>query len=245
MTQLIGQRNLQQIGKVRAELAVKRLGSRNPEERQAAATTLQHGGPRAIQALLEALRVIAIDKEFLIPPKSTREEASRIDQRSEAWSILTLNVLELVGQLHIKRAVPYLVEVMEKRMVDNAFVKSGEEMRSLVAIGGPAVPWVISSMEHAEATARRDRGRRADAATPSDVIEARAAIVLGDIGDHRAVAPLQQMLKKIEGTTEGDIFGVYFETAIKKIMRQDGFYPGMRLPPLPGVTLRPDGTKPL
>lgn len=135
--------------------------------------------------------------------------ASELIAQLEISGRLKNDVMELLGQLRAEEAVPILIRLMEERPVDNLWEKMRYDMKALVAIGSAAVPQLIESIKNAKDTAKRNWQP-----IPAYRIQVRAAIVLGMIGDERALPVLEELLRQ-----ENDML---VDLAIKQIKEKSG-----------------------
>ena len=170
-------------------LAIKQLQATDEAERQAAKKKLLELGASAIPPLLVILKDLDSHRGYIVP--DDKEEAKKLKEESLRLGQLEYDVEELLGKLHAEEAIPLLIKIMEERTAFNALEKMCPEMYALVEIGPAAVPKLIESIENAQA-----RARRLDNSMPSLPIQRRAAIVLGRIGDRRALPILERLLKE-------------------------------------------------
>lgn len=101
------------------------------------------------------------------------------------------DIMEILGRLHAREAVPLLIRIMEQREIDNLWEKLRPEMYALAAIGSEAVPGLIQSIKDADAVAKRNL----NSVSPYR-LQVRSARVLGLIGDKRALPLLRDLLKQ-------------------------------------------------
>lgn len=188
-----------------ADLAVKQLQSPKEAERQAAKETLIQLGSSAIPPLVKVLKDLVANqnRSYVIPDE---------DEEAEIQSRLQPDVYELLGRLHAEEAVPLLIKAMEERQPYKLSEYCDLDMRALVEIGPAAVPRLIESMEEAETTAEQNEHEGLQ--VTALMIKLRAGMVLGDIGDVRALP----ILEKLEKETKI----VDFWYAIQEVKKKNG-----------------------
>ncbi|MFY9570498.1 MAG: hypothetical protein WAV20_03730, partial [Blastocatellia bacterium] len=120
-----------------------------------------------------------------------------------AWR-LGENVFDVLGLIGDEQAVHLLIQIMENREFYTRLANFSGEMKALARIGSPAVPRLIEAIETAEARAwvlpyirSEPDGERRPGLVAERVaqVRARAARVLGEIGDLRALPVLEKLLQ--------------------------------------------------
>ena len=215
--------------------AIKRLCSSSEKERQTAKDEIARFGRKAIPPLLSVLEVLS-ENLLGLSPKSEGREGSDSGfllglKESKCYTDPKLNwevnsdVCELLGQLQAVEAVPILLRIMDERETINHLGAVTFDMKALVSIGDPAVPQILEFFESADLRAEsikfggpqpslevQTRYKQGHAATA----RARAAIVLAEIGDIRALPVLEQSLHlSTTGAWRPDV--PYIKEAISKI----------------------------
>jgi hypothetical protein len=95
----------------------------------------------------------ALERYLSLPVEERRGEPQKQLMGLEISGRLKNDVCELLGNLHAEEAVPMLVEIMEREEIHDLIPGMTPVMRALAAIGPPAVPRLIESVEMAEVTA--------------------------------------------------------------------------------------------
>lgn len=120
-----------------------------------------------------------------------------------AWR-LREDIFDLLGLIGDEQAVPLLIQIMENRETYTRLANFSGEMRALARVGSPAVPRLIEAIETAEDRASslpyvmsepEEELRRGLVAERVAQVRARAARVLGEIGDLRALPVLERLLQ--------------------------------------------------
>ena len=129
-------------------------------------------------------------------------------------------IYDVLGQLHAAEAVPLLVIIMEEEEIDNLFQGMSPVMRALAQIGDAAVPRLIESIDTAAVLLASRRTQealgnlvRGKGAIELGRIQLRATLVLGEIGDPRAVPALQ----RLQATTDNSFIAREASDAIDSI----------------------------
>jgi HEAT repeat protein len=142
----------------------------------------------------------------------------------------------LLGQFHAVEAVPILIAVLH-RQVEASFPRGlNRVMRSLAQIGAPAVPALIEEIENAvskapslvfrdDDTPSESGGRRSfdeknnqwDGSREVAIIRIRAALILGEIGDERALPVLEGLLHQTSKPLPLEIESAWVAHAIDRI----------------------------
>jgi PBS lyase HEAT-like repeat len=195
--------------------AIDRLCSSSEQERQIAKEQITHFGTRAIRPLISRLEELTRYSHRSIPdgdvggetelnlPSGSKEKRCYTNPKTN-WEVSSA-VCELLGRLRAVEAIPPLLKIMENEVdIGGNITAMTFEMQSLVAIGEPAVSQIIGFFESAESRAEsikfgapqpsrevQTRHRQAQAA----IMRARAAAILGEIGDVRALPVLEESLR--------------------------------------------------
>ena len=174
------------------EIQRGRLGAREPIRRYA--TSKEVEGERAYQRYRRAV----VDGDV----KKQRRAADEF-AKLEITSRLQDDACLLLGHLKAAEAIPALIEAMkhEQRFGEMPFWSL--PMRSLVQIGTPAVPSLIELIERSPDTMIREARADEDPAEADTAqklvalrvagIQKTAAMVLGEIGDARALPILEDL----------------------------------------------------
>ena len=109
------------------------------------ATGREEEGRIALENYLQSSLASTSREEF----DRTVENASRLFINSRLIS----DVLYLLGELRAEEAIPICIKIMEGRDMYRRSVGFGDEMIALCKIGSPAVPYLITEVEQAEARA--------------------------------------------------------------------------------------------
>lgn len=130
------------------------------------------------------------------------------------------DVINTLGQLGAAEAVPLLVRIMWKEQSLGATEQMNAAMEALRMIGEKAVPELIAAVETADAMVSAERREEGESSRRIDVfrLKVRGTIVLGRIGDQRALPTLESLLKQ----TDDKFLLPYVEDAIAEIKRRSG-----------------------
>lgn len=218
---------------------VEQLWSADEKERESAKALLVKLGEKSVPPLIMLLTELERDPTPRYAPgreeeakqaetdyRSLVESGRREEARDALHHLMNLkvnwrlkqDVCELLGRLKAEEATGILIESMEDWPSSESWENMNPAMSALVEIGSAAVPKIIEALETA---------RRRAAATPfadrqpSDFFvkaetakyQARSAMVLGDIGDARALS----VLESLETSTDSQWLLPYFRRAILKI----------------------------
>ncbi|MEN3331489.1 MAG: hypothetical protein V7641_854 [Blastocatellia bacterium] len=202
--------------------AIDDLWSANDEERQAAKEKLIQLGQASVQPLIDLLQDIItnptarylrgkemeaseLDERLRSLPKESRREAVRlVNQLGELvvnWRLKS-DICELLGRLRAEAAIPVLMKMMETEDSIGSEERMNPAMKALVRIGPVIFPRIIEAIETAESRAAATKFGFDH--TPSEFfiraetvkIQARAAMILGAMGDTRALPILEELLNK-------------------------------------------------
>lgn len=226
----------------RVALAVKRLQSPDDVERQAAKEEIIQIGSAAISSLLSLLEDIFRNPNKLYFATGKEIEGADAVQRWEdgiskdypsnleiGWRLRD-DAYELLGRLRAVESVPLLLRIAESRESFARFSTLTAEMRVLVEIGPPLVPLLIEEMEKAKERAasirfgdpqptqeEKTRFINGEAAK----MRARAARILGEIGDKRALPSLEKLLEQSSELDSWRPDLPFIEGAIKRIKEKN------------------------
>jgi HEAT repeat protein len=133
------------------------------------------------------------------------------------------DIYEILGRLRAAEAVPILVAIMEEEEIDNMIQGMSPVMRALAEIGSAAVPELIRSINEAKVTASdfpeprgsdiSEEARQWYLGIIQGRIELRATLVLGEIGDRRAIPALE----RLQSTSDNQFIQEQAREAIRKI----------------------------
>lgn len=163
---------------------------------------------------------------------------------------LMADIVSLLGELRAEQAVPILIEIMNRYHVTETL--GGPEVYALIQIGDAAVPLLINDLdesnirnynlsrvlygfslvvpsEHTTNPNRLPRRRNVHSGgSATNVliasIQGRVAWILGNIGDQRSIAPLQELLS---GTRDKSLKARIVE-ALAKIQKETPADSGLR-----------------
>lgn len=206
-----------------------RLQSRDASEVAEARVELAGMGDEAILPLIDLLRGLVNqnpDGASMTPAdeqqRTAREKFSK-DLDDATKSRVMNDIYEVLGHLRAAKAVPLLVSIMEKEEIDNMIQGMSPVMRSLAEIGSDAVPALIQCLEEARNTALasaslrppdlNDEARRPRVDSTEGRIQLKAILVLGQIGDKRAIPALEN----IETSTENQFTREQAREAVQTI----------------------------
>lgn len=224
----------------KAALAIKLLWSADEKEIERAKVDLIQLNESAIPGLLTLLR------DLIDNPTTPRFVTGREEEGKTLWghpldspgitdkiheviinSRLEYDIIEILGDLRAKEAIPTLVDIMEYRIKDNWLrQRMLPEMIALVKIGKPAVPALIKSIEEAEERAT-PKGSSGPGITEAELqvfirssivtSQTRAVIVLGEIGDKSALPVLEKLLEQSNDPNKAVADARYIRGAIRQI----------------------------
>lgn len=224
-------------------LAIKKLWSAEESERQSAKNALVQTGPEAVRPLMALLEDLIRhpgiryaegknERDFVklkeridrIPPDLLQERAETMKSLSNVaigWRLKS-DSCELLGRLRAEEAIPILIEAMEDEDSIDSWESMNSAMLALVEIGSAAVPEIIRSIETANERAAATPFPEGE--HPSDFFvktetaknQARAAMVLGEIGDVQALPVLEELRR----STDNGFLRPYVDRAIKTIKQK-------------------------
>ena len=228
--------------------ALRQLGASSEAGRKEAKEALKSGGEQTAQVLLPLLDWIMHDlhiagdpsldeakrhlKEALRHDPDALQAAIALDQNIEIHDRLSRDLIEVLASIGTPKAVPLFAKSLYG-LIDESTgggpVQFTPGMIGLVLAGEKAVPEVLDVFQRAEALAPFSwagypypNGAQAPALrTKAFMIRVRAAMVLGEIGDARALPVLKEFLAT-DGFGQGLFVAParYIEDAVKKIERR-------------------------
>jgi hypothetical protein len=178
-------------------------------------------GAAAYERLQEAFR-----NGDNLTAERAREEHSKLDITFR----LKGDIITLLGELKSEEALPILLRLMWRDLEVEMISKRprwNNAMKALVNMGGIAVPTLIETLERAESLANSIEYNDVQFSDGTGLtiqdqveknkrrIQTRAILVLGEIGDERALTALERMLQG-----DGDLLEnqrVYVREAIEKL----------------------------
>jgi len=220
--------------------AITQLRSGNATEREAAKEALLNEGSDAALALIAALQELSRDPKphFDLGNEVEGAEALRrydsvpVKERNPSdylsaditWRVKK-DMIDLLGRLRDKAAVPVLIELTEGELHTSQNEYLHPPMRALVEIGERAIPELVEAVEVVRGTAAaaqstccsslNDAERLPNVESQEEIMIARLAIVLGDIGDERALPILEKLFTSPRG--KHSYASHYVKSAIEKI----------------------------
>jgi HEAT repeat protein len=161
--------------------------------------------------------------------KDGAAQAYRDFSRWEITSRLREDAIFLLGALRAEEAVPLLIDIMAREEADSPLSRyEGPEMVALEQIGSAAVPMLLEVLETPAKAERAPAGNAPSTASGGWALgqhgghfeyfkaRSRAAMVLGEIGDIRALPVLQDML----ASNEDSLLAPYLKEAINRIRKR-------------------------
>ena len=220
--------------------AIDHLSAADPSDRQTAKDRIIQIGAPAIQPLIAALEdlmrhpysryAIGTTESDYVDARERAERIPRSDAKRQGEAARKLSSMiinqrlkedfcELLGRLRAEEAVAALIEAMETWSGGDSWENSNPAMEALQKIGSAAVPDIIEAVDSAKARAAIPKGE----GYPSDFFisteagknQARASMVLGEIGDARALP----VLERLENSTDSEWLLPYLRSAIAKIRK--------------------------
>jgi hypothetical protein len=224
--------------------AIKKLQSSDESERQMAKEALLQMGPSAIKPLIDYLTYVIRKAGTIYATGKSKQDFDNIretysnntttfDEKikaSKAGGDIIINqrleedVCKLLGRLQAEDAIPILIEAMEHEPSESLkWENMNPAMEALINMGSASIPRVIEAMETAES--RESAVRYADGALPSEYRiktisvrhQARAIMVLGEIGNAQSLS----VLEKLQSTTESNFLFPYLKDAIDNIKKKN------------------------
>lgn len=218
--------------------ALQLLWSLDDTARQSAKEKLVAIGAPAIPLLVSLLEDIYQQpdkKRFPLEMESTgrrkppqRDAASGATDDLEITARLTSDIVELLGRLRAVEAVPVLIKLMkEPDFVISYNWSITYTMQALIQIGSPAVPQLLDEIETESARinaaeSEQNREHREDEikvliARKVARIQNKIAIVLGEIGDERALPVLEKLLDPTRHSLLLELEADYVNEALDRI----------------------------
>lgn len=213
------------------KVLVHQLWSRDVSEEISAKVKLSKIGLRAAPHLISLLTDLAAHSALphfatnkaVERGKHFREPEAGDPREYEITWRLIYDCVDLLGDMKCAEAVPLIVQVMVEHPTMSMFESFKPDMKALVKIGEPAIEPLLDAIKNAAAIAEAveadpARAPVADATGPPAAlavrIRVRAAKVMGEIGDPRALPILEDLLKPGAPFEHGD---VSVQSAIEKI----------------------------
>lgn len=220
------------------------LWSSDHAQRRAAKRRLLKVGPDAIPVLLSLLEDIRANprkRRFATGREGEAHQALDRYQDYPPEDLYDLEITgrlkddtaELLGQLHAVDAVPILIELMRRQVAADWPRGLDRVMRSLAQIGPPAVPALMQEIENAPSKAhsvvlrdensssesgdRDEENNQWDVSREVAIIRIRAVLVLGEIGDERALPAIERLLHPTSGPIPLEVESAYVTHAIERI----------------------------
>jgi HEAT repeat protein len=173
---------------------------------------------------LDAKRALArYETAILTGDDKERQQALEEVTNLVVTSRFRNDIIELLGRLKAVQAIPSLIAAMRGEQSAGASEQMSMAMRSLVEIGRPSVPPLLKLLEDAETVASSAPNVANTKVTQAEKristrlevlrIRARAAMVLGEIGDPRALPVLEGLLS----SSQDQILAPYVAAAINRI----------------------------
>jgi HEAT repeat protein len=140
------------------------------------------------------------------------------------------DIITLLGELKSEEALPILLRLMWRDLEVEMISKRprwNNAMKALVTMGGVAVPTLIETLESAKSVANSVEYKDVQLSDGTGLtiqdqveknkrrIQTRAILVLGEIGDERALTTLERMLQGDSDLLENQ--KVYLREAIEKL----------------------------
>lgn len=161
--------------------------------------------------------------------KMTAEKVNRLVDQMMKVSIgarLQNDVCELLGKIRSAEAVPTLMTLMLQQEPGSLFIKFTQAMGALADIGTPAVPALIQSIVDGEKNIAAAKVKTSPLSAEEKLIreakiylnrynQMRAAVILEDIGDARALPVLENLLTK----DKDEYFQRIIKEAIEKLKK--------------------------
>jgi HEAT repeat protein len=178
-------------------------------------------GAAAYERLQEAFR-----NGDNLAAEQAREELSQLDITYR----LKGDIINLLGELKSEEALPILLRLMWRDLEVEMISKRprwNNAMKALVTMGGIAVPTLIETLERAESIANSVEYNDVQLSDGTGLtiqsqveknkrrIQTRAILVLGEIGDERALTALERMLQGDGELLENQ--KVYVREAVEKV----------------------------
>ena len=207
--------------------AMEGLWSPDQAERKEAKSNLIRLGDSATASLVSLLDDLMRDRRPRFARiKSEKGETSNLGQTNlEINERLESDICDVLSQTRSEQAFPTLIRLMWKPDGIGVGQPINIAMQTLIEIGSPALPALLQAIDSAEELAMNDYKDGLTSGTEKmrqaihDAIfkiQARSAIVLGRIGDARAIPKLQDIE---ESTNDGEL-RYFCRDAIKRIQEK-------------------------
>jgi len=208
--------------------AIIQLLSSDEATSQSAKARIKQIGYKAVPTLISVLKEILANVNYedtSLEPSSLPSELKKLIGRASHMEQKNLKyyVVQLLGHLRSEESVSLLIKSMEPEERASSWVSMNVEMHALVKIGSPAVPKLIEAIETAEArmgAIKFDESVTLSTEAKQQIIDdysfnaqARSILVLGKIGDPKALPFLEGLLN----TPHNSRLTSYIEEAISKI----------------------------
>jgi HEAT repeat protein len=202
------------------EAFIHQLCSTDENVRHRAKAELAFAGLQAAPYIIALLNDLAAHsaQQFLKPKKDDGrltyiDEATSKDPHGyvATWGVIW-DCAELLGDMKSAESVPVLIQIMAQHTDISGKIKP--EMKALIQIGEPAVEPLIDTIKNATAMVQAITADPERSASSPDLLSLRAAIVLGEIGDARALPVLEDLLKPGAPFEQGE---VSIQSAIEKL----------------------------
>lgn len=208
--------------------AIEGLWSPDQAERQEAKARLVRLGDKATDSLVSLLDELMRDRR----PRFARTKSGKGETPIPGRTSLEINerleddICEVLSQTHSEKAFPILIKFMWKPDSIGVGQPINIAMQTLISIGKPTIPALLQAIDSAEELATSDhrdastfgtKKMRQDIRDEIFRIQVRAVIVLGRIGDTRAIPMLQHLE---EATSNGEL-RYFCRDAIKRIQEKN------------------------
>lgn len=201
-------------------------------------------GERALDEYLRSVRTFYKEGVDYAETKPAKDRLTALTINSR----LMTDVINLLAELKAQQAVPLLMELVNRHWEINqlGLVINTPETAALVRIGAASVPTLVKNLdevtiraygfepvvygwrveeEEEENPLEPDPDEELDRQTHIGNVRLRVAVVLGDIGDTRALSYLERLLAEIKSSPESPVFGTAgslsgtIESAIARIKK--------------------------
>jgi len=199
--------------------AITRLKAGDAPTREAAKEELLKQGSTAVGPLIAALEELSLNPKPHFDLGNEAESARALRRHDDlpvnerdpseglmidiTWRLKT-DMIELLGRLHDKTAVPLLIKLTAQEMHTSQNEYLRPPMKALVEIGESGVPDILDAVK----SVRSDEAETLSNCCPNmtgkqrelmldlqeEIMVARLAIVLGEIRDPRALPTLQELI---------------------------------------------------
>lgn len=227
----------------KATAAIRDLSSSDPLERLQAKRRLVElwpsSGPPLLDTLAELTRnpypryPIGQEQEGarLLERHNRKIESAESEDAIESHELANLiittrlrdDIISVIGDLRMTEAIPLLIEIMLDEQSLGATEQMNGAMIALKQIGEPAVPALIATLESvdkspsAEMSPHYNIEAAETASARISIFRSRAAMVLGEIGDIRALPALESLQ-----ITADRFLHPYVDDALRAIRKKNG-----------------------